>query len=278
MNVSIPSESSEARNPLALMCRHATLLRQLCLRDVSARYRGAKLGLVWAILSPLLMLAVYTTVFGVVFKARWAQAGAEQDTVFFALMLYSGLMSHQFVAEILSRSTSVVVAHSNYVKKVVFPLHLLSMVVVSTAMFNFAIQFSLLLVFALSFGPGISLSALAVPLLMLPMACAMLGISWIVASLGVFLRDLEQIMTFIVTLLMFLSPIFYPVSAMPEAYRPLLHLNPLTAFIEPFRGVLFQNEWPNWSHWAIAMVASLAVCQIGYLWFLKTRKGFNDVL
>lgn len=270
------TRSAASAGVLATAREHRALLKRLCLRDLAARYRSTRLGMVWALLTPLLMLAVYTLVFGVVFQARWGTQS--QDTTTFALMLYSGLIVHQFVAEVLSRSVTLVVSHANYVKKVVFPLPLLSMMAVTGTGFNLLIQLGLLLLFCVLAGQPIAPSALALPLILVPLALCMLGVSWAVASLGVYLRDLEQVMGFFITLLLFLSPIFYPAEAIPESFRFLIHLNPLTWIIEPLRGALFHGAWPAPKLIALLWIGALIVCRAGFWWFERTRHGFADVL
>lgn len=255
------------------------LLKRLCARDIALRYRGSRLGMVWAVLVPLSMLAVYTLVFGVVFQSRWSgQAPQATDTGFFALMLYSGLMVHQCIAEVFGRSAGLVVAHASYVKKVVFPLPLLSLMAVSTAAFNLMIQFLLLLIFCLFLGVHASWTWLSAPLLFVPLWLALMGLSWFVSALGVYVRDLEQVTGFITTLLLFLSPVFYPASAIPEGWRFLIELNPLTWFIEPLRAALFNHQWPSPAHLAALYVGSFSAAAMGLYWFRRTRHGFNDVL
>lgn len=271
------TQASQSSSILTLLTQHRDLLYQMSVRDIHARYRGSLLGVLWMILTPLLMLAIYTFVFGVVFQARWGTNG-ESDTLGFALTLYSGLIVHSLLGDVLTRSTSIILQHGNYVKKVVFPLGILPVMVVSSALFFFIIQLAVLLVVMLLCGYTIPPTALLIPLVIAPLLLFCLGAGWMIASIGVFIRDLQHLMGLLVTMLLFLSPIFYPASALPEAYRPLLYLNPLTPIIENLRAVLMDGRMPDWNMLVAYALLSLLFCQLGHVWFNRTRKGFNDVL
>lgn len=253
------------------------LLRQLVRRDLASRYRGSALGVFWSVLNPLLMLGVYTFVFGVVFQARWGD-GASHGTASFAMILYSGLMIHGLLAEILVRSTTIVLQHQNYVKKVVFPLHVLPVMIVVSATCLLLIQWGILLVGMAVVGMPLSPTVMLWPLVMAPFLLFSLGLSWFVASLGVYVRDLAQIMGLLVTLLLFLSPVFYPATALPEKYRVFIYLNPLTPIIENSRAVLIEGQLPHWESLMIYTAFSLISFVFGRWWFIRTRKGFNDVV
>jgi lipopolysaccharide transport system permease protein len=254
------------------------LLSQLLRRDLAARYRGSLLGILWALLTPLLMLAVYSFVFGVIFRARFDVPQAQEENIAFPLLLYSGLIIHQFAAETLNRATTIILQHANYVKKVVFPLVLLPVVVLGSALVMMLIQWALLLVAMALTGHAFSFSALLLPLILLPLVFMLQGAAWIAASVGVFLRDLSQVMTFLTTILLFLSPVFYPVSALPEAYQQVMQLNPLTPMIENARAVLFFHTMPDWTSLIVCYVIGILLLLCGYVWFTRTRKGFNDVV
>lgn len=271
------SQASTAKNGMiGLLAQHRDLLRQMTLRDIHARYRGSLLGLLWTLLTPLLMLAIYTFVFGVVFQARWGVQ--ETSTLGFAVALYSGLIVHSLLGEVLTRSTTIILHHANYVKKVVFPLPLLPVMVVATALFFFAVQLAVLLLVMVVAGQGVPLTVIYVPLVIAPLLLLCLGLGWLVASVGVFIRDLQHLMGLLVMILLFLSPIFYPASALPEPYRDILYLNPLTPIIENMRLILIERQPPDMMALAVYALASLFLCKLGYIWFARTRKGFNDVL
>lgn len=275
--MTVPIEATSRPARFGLDRQRRDLLRQLVRRDLAVRYRGSLLGMLWSIVNPLLMLAVYTFVFGVVFQSRWGGNG-QTSTASYAIIIYSGLIIHGMLAEVLGRSTTIILQHRNYVKKVVFPLQLLPVMIVISATFLLLVQWGILLAALLVSGMTLSPTMLLWPVAILPLILLSLGLSWFVASIGVYLRDLSQVMGLIVTLLLFLSPIFYSASALPEAYRPFIYLNPLTPIIENARAVLIEGQDPHWQTLIIYTALSLLVCVFGHWWFARTRKGFNDVV
>lgn len=260
--------------------RNRDLLYQLIRRDVVGRYRGSVLGILWSLVNPLLLLAVYSFVFMVVFKARWGSVPMSEDQhkTIFPIILFSGLMLHMMIAECLSRAPGIILQNENLVKKVIFPLELFPIVILGSALFHFLMNLLILLVAMFYFMGGVPLTALYLPFVMLPFCLLLLGLTWFLASLGVFVRDIGQVMQLVITLLMFLSPIFYPVSALPEFYQPFILLNPLTFIIEQMRGVLLWGKAPDWANLCFYSAAALATFAFGYAWFARTRKGFADVL
>lgn len=259
-----------------LPLKQCTLIWQFARRDVLARYRGSLLGLGWSFLTPLLMLAVYTFVFRVVFKARWGD-GAAGDFEF-ALQVYAGLIVYSLFAEVASRAPRLVLDQPNLVKKVVFPLEILPWVAVLAGLFHLALNLAVLLVAAAVTRGGLSPGALSLPLLLASFVPLLLGLSWFLASLGVFIRDVGQITALLVSLLIFLSPVFYPVSILPEHWQPLLRANPLTPMIEQVRRVTLEGMWPDWTQLVLQFAVGIAVAWLGARWFSLTRKGFADVL
>lgn len=260
----------------ASLWRHRGLATALIRREVVGRYRGSFMGLLWSLFHPLLMLAVYTLVFGLVFPTRWNASGETQYE--FALVLFAGLLIFNLFSECITRAPGLVTANVNYVKKVVFPLEILPWVSLGSALFHFVIGLIVwILAYLLFIGP---LDALAVltPLILLPLILIIVGLAWLLASLSVYLRDIAQVTGIMTSALMFLSPIFYPATAIPEQYRTLLYLNPLTPAIELVRGLLLWNKAPDWSLWAAYLLVGMAVAWLGFAWFQKTRKGFADVL
>ena len=255
--------------------RYRTLIRQFAQREVLARYRGSVFGLAWSFLTPLMMLAVYTFVFREVFQARWGQG--EGDGIDFALRMYAGLVVFNFFAECVTRAPRLIVDQPNLVKKVVFPLQLLAWVSTFSALFHLAVNAAVLLLAALAAGYGHA-SMLLLPLVWLPLVPLLLGLGWFLAALGVYLRDIGQIISLAVSLLMFMSPIFYPVSALPERWRFWLHLNPLTLIIEDTRQVVLDGTLPAAQPLLLYLMAALAVAFLGAAWFRATREGFADVL
>jgi lipopolysaccharide transport system permease protein len=235
------------------------------------------LGLVWSFLNPVFMLAVYTFVFSVVFKARWGVGGEESKTQF-AVVLFVGMIVHGLFAEVLNRAPVLILSNVNYVKKVAFPLEILSVVSMGAAMFYCLISLCVLLIAFVLFNGYLHWTAVLVPLVMLPLVILTLGLSWMLASLGVFLRDVGQAIGIITIVMLFLAPVFYPITAVPEELRPWIMANPLTFIIEQAREVLIWGRLPNWTGLGIYTLVATAVAWAGYAWFQKTRKGFADVL
>jgi lipopolysaccharide transport system permease protein len=256
--------------------RNRALIIQLAKRDVLGRYRGSVLGIAWSFFNPLLMLAVYTFVFSVVFKVRWGFAG--EDKVSFAIVLFAGLIVHGLFAECINRAPSLIVSNPNYVKKVVFPLEILPSVTLGSALFHAGVSLVVLLTAQLVVTQRLPWTVIIFPLILLPLVLSTAGFAWLLSALGVYLRDVGQTTSIFTTVLMFLSPLFYPLSALPENYRIWLHLNPLTFIIEEARNVLIFGRMPNWSGWTLALVAGTLISVGGFWWFQKTRKGFADVL
>lgn len=261
---------------VASLWRNRSLIYVLTKREVQGRYRGSVLGLLWSFFTPLFMLAVYTLVFSGVFKIRWG-AGTESKTEF-ALVLYSGLLVFNLFAECINRAPGVILANPNYVKKVVFPLEILPFVGLLTAGYHLLISLGVWIVaYMFLFGTPHG-TVLLFPLAILPFGLLILGMSWALASLGVFLRDVSQFTGLAITSLMFLSPIFYQTSALPENYRQLLYLNPLTPAIESIRDLLCLGKAPDPGLMAAYWLTTSAAAWLGFAWFQKTRKGFADVL
>jgi lipopolysaccharide transport system permease protein len=253
-----------------------SLVWEMTKRDVIGRYRGSAMGILWSLLNPILMLTVYTFVFSVVFRARW---GTEDSSrIEFAIILFVGMIIHGLFAECVNRAPALVLSNVNYVKKVVFPLEILPWVAMGSALFHALISVLVLLAAIAVTRFSFDWTAFLLPLLLVPLVLLTMGITWFLASVGVFLRDVGQTTGIVTTIMLFLSPVFFPVSSLPEEYRVLLHLNPLTFMIEQARDVLVWGRPPDWQGLGIYFLASLAVAWLGLIWFQKTRRGFADVL
>ncbi len=245
-------------------------------REVIGRYRGSIIGIAWSFIHPVVMLAVYTFVFSVVFKARW---GIGSDNKFeYALILFIGLIMHSLLSECVNRAPNLILSNINYVKKVVFPLEVLPWVAMGTTLFHSAISLLVWSLFFVLTNQTWHLTAFYLPLILLPLVFFTMGLSWFLSSLGVYLRDVGQITGVFTTVLLFLSPIFYPISILPEAYQKIMYFNPLTFIIEQARTVMIHGQAPDWPGMLIAMLVSLFIAWSGFVWFQKTRKGFADVL
>jgi len=252
------------------------LIFRMIKREVIGRYRGSFLGLLWSFVTPVLMLAIYTFVFSFVFKARWGQEHSNQYE--FALVLFTGLIVYNLFSECISLAPNLIVNNVNYVKKVVFPLEILPWVSLGSALFHAMTSFCVLLFFLMAIGHHFSFAVLWLPVFMFPFLLLIMGLSWFLASMGVFVRDIGQVITMILTVLMFMSPIFYPLSALPEPIQPFLLLNPITLIVEQVRAVLIWGVQPNWENMGYYSLVSLLTAWSGWVWFNKTRKGFADVL
>ncbi len=267
-------------SPLAIansFWRNRQLIRQMTQREVVGRYRGSFMGLAWSFFHPLFMLCVYTFVFSVVFKMKWG-IGSEESKASFAITLFVGMIIHGLFAECVNRAPGLILSNVNYVKKVVFPLEILPMVAMSSALFQAIVSVMVLLAAFFTMNGYLHWTVLLLPAVVLPLTIATLGFAWFLASLGVFARDIGQITGIITTVMMFLAPVFYPVSALPKEYQPLIMANPLTFIIEQARDVLLGGRLPDWHGLAIYSLISITFAWAGFWWFQKTRKGFADVL
>jgi lipopolysaccharide transport system permease protein len=246
-------------------------------REVVGRDKGSAMGLAWSFFNPVFMLVVYTFVFSVVFKARWGVGGEDSKTLF-AVVLFVGMIVHGLFAEVLNRAPSLILSNVNYVKKVVFPLEILPVISMAAALFHSMISLCVLLIAFVIFNGYLHWTVVFIPLVLLPFIIITLGFAWMLAAIGVFLRDVGQLIGMVTTVMMFLAPVFYPVTAVPEQFRQWLLANPLTFIIEQAREVLIWGHIPNWTGLGIYTLAATLVAWLGYMLFQKTRKGFADVL
>ncbi len=267
-------------NPVRIVAhlwKYRDLIRQLTWREVVGRYKGSFIGLGWSFIQPLIMLFVYTFVFSVIFKARW---GVESDEgkAAFALALFMGLITFSIFSEVANSAPSLVLGNANYVKKVVFPLEILPFVRLLSALINAVFSLGVLFVGILIFNHFIHWTTLLLPLIWLPMMMFTLGCGYFLASLGVFVRDMGAVIGVLTTMLFFLTPIFYPISAVPEPFRIFCRVNPIAIFVEDARRVVLWGLFPDWPWFFFGMVLSVAVLIIGFVWFMKSKKAFADVI
>jgi lipopolysaccharide transport system permease protein len=259
------------------LIHHRVLWWRLTQREVVGRYKGSALGLGWAFITPLLMLAVYTLVFSQVFKARWGGL-EEAGPMAFAINLFAGLIVFNLFTECVSRAPELILQNPNYVKKVVFPLELLAAVAVASACVHLVASLSILIIANLLAFHSLPLTILWLPLVWLPLMLLSLATCWILSAAGVFMRDLGQLVRIGLNMLIFLSPVFFPISAMPEKWRPIIAINPLAAIIEQTRNVLVQGREPSFAYIILATIATLLCCELAFRAFSKAKRSFADVI
>ncbi|WP_226505259.1 ABC transporter permease [Pseudomonas sp. MWU16-30317] len=276
MNPHAPAPVS-LRSLLRSMWVHRHLISQMTKREVIGRYKGSVMGILWSFASPILLLVIYTLVFSVVFKARWGtgEPGSKSE---FAILLFTGMIIHSLFAETLMRAPSLILQNVSYVKKVVFPLEILPVVAMGTSFFHAVVSAGVLLAAQFIVNGAVPWTAIFLPAIVAPLIVLSLGIAWILASLGVYLRDVAHPIGLLMTLLLFASPVFYPISALPPDFQSWLMLNPLTFIIEQARGILIYGSLPDLRGLLVYSCIAISFAWVGYCWFQKTRKGFANVL
>lgn len=256
--------------------RHRYLIWQMTKREVIGKYQGSVLGILWSFLVPVLMLAIYVFVFSFVFKARW---GGEIGNKFeFGLFVYAGLVVHSLFSECMSKAPLLILGNPNFVKKILFPLEILPIVSMGGVLIHSALNITVLLIAQFIINGSLQWTVIFLPVVIFPLVILTLGVSWFLASFGTFMRDVSQLVGLMVIVLLFMSPIFYPASVLPEDIRPFLFLNPLTFIIEQVRDVVLVGNTPAWLRLGIYSIISLGIGWFGFLMFQKTRKGFSDVI
>ncbi len=257
--------------------QHRFLISQLTKKDITQRYRGSALGFLWSILSPLFTLAIYTFVFGFIFKAKWGIDTGESKADF-ALILFSGLIFHAMMTECLTAAPTLMSTHSNFVKRVVFPLEILPWTTLLSSLYHFMMSFAVLVFFYIVVNQTFPVGIIFVPIIMIPFCILLIGLMWILSSLGVFFKDLSQIMQMASTLLLFTSPILYPLSMVPEKLHFLIYLNPLTLIIEQMRDILFHGSFSLTQNLLLYLSISCILAIIARNLFKKLKLSFADLL
>lgn len=253
------------------------LIGQLIKREVGQRYRGSYLGVLWSFITPFLMLMIYTFVFSMIFKSSW-QAGTETPIGEFALTLFAGLAAFNLFSEVVNRAPTLILTVPNYVKKVVFPVEILPVVAVGSALVNSLIASGLVIAGSILLRGRLSPTIFILPLSYLPLCFLSLGLGWFLSSLGVYIRDIGQGINIFVQMLFFLSPVFYPTSAIPETFQDVISINPLTLILTEFRQTLLWGEMIDLKAWGLWFTLTFVLAILGYVWFTKTKKGFADVM
>jgi lipopolysaccharide transport system permease protein len=256
--------------------QHRNLIVQFTRREIEKRYRGTLLGIFWSFLTPLIMLGVYTLVFGFIFGGSFGHPGETKTQ--FALGLFCGLLLWEFIGGSIAGSPGLIVSNPNYVTKVIFPLEILPLCSVGAAFFHMLIGFLPLLLFVLIAEGQLHLTALQIMPILVPVILYSLGLTWIFSALGVFLRDIGSLIPPALTIIMFLSAIFFPLSAIPQSFRWIVELNPAAILISMARNALVFGESPNWAWLGIQIGISLVVAILGYALFMKCKPAFADVV
>jgi len=268
--------SASPREMVASFWRNRSLIYALSKREVLGRYRGSYFGILWSFINPLFMLTIYTFVFSVIFKARWNEQSDSKTE--FALILFAGLIVFNLFSECITKAPTLILSNANYVKKVVFPLEILPWVTLYSALFHAAISLLVWLIAYMIFFELPQITIFYLPIVIIPLIFMIMGISWVLTALGVYLRDIGHIIGIFVSALMFLSPIFYRISSLPEEFRSVILLNPLTIPVEEVRNCLFWGAELNYTFLLAYLVTSLLICCFGFACFQKMRKGFADVI
>lgn len=252
------------------------LLRQLVKKDIQQRYQGSVLGMLWSFIVPLLMLVIYTFVFSEVFQAKWDIN--TDDKYQFALVLFCGLTAFNMVGEVMNRSTVLIASNTNYVKKVIFPLEILPVVTVFSALFNAVIGFMILIVAQLVIYHTVSVTIYMVLFALIPLIILCTGLGLLISAISVYLKDVNNFVSVLVTVLMYMSPVFFPLTSVPENFKFVCEVNPLTYIIENFRNVVLYGRSLDWKFYGISCIVAVVVYLLGKVVFMRAKEGFADVL
>lgn len=256
-----------------------TMIVQFALRELTARNKGTLLGLAWTFLHPLLMLAVYTFVFAVVWQARWGDADGNANHALFATSVFCGLIVYDVFGSTVAAAPSLVVSQPNYVKKVIFPLEVLPLAQLGASLCVCGVSVIILVAGNLLLAGSVSPTIWLFPAVLAPLLCLAAGVAWFLAALGVFLRDLKQLVVgVLVPVLFFVTPIFYPPERVPESFRWIIAVNPLAAIVDNARRTLLYGQWPDWHSLGLSTLAGVVALQLGYAFFMKGKRSFADVI
>jgi lipopolysaccharide transport system permease protein len=261
--------------PLRELPGHFDLIISLARREVATRYKGSVLGLIWAILTPVVTIATLTLIFAGIFGARFSVSSSGWE---FALYLFCGLLPWGAFQEAVQVSSQKIVSQANLVKRVVFPLEILPVAQSLASLANQLFGTIALLILALIIQRTIHPTILWLPVLIAPQLLATFGAAWLVASLGVFLRDIVQGIALVLMVWMYLTPIFYPETIVPERFRPFINANPFTHLVRSYRNIMLEGRAPDWRGLAYFTGFALITFIFGYWWFARTRKNFADVI
>ena len=275
--MSITAQTTHQRiwRPLWELPARADLIFSFARRDLAGRYKGSALGIAWAVLTPIVMIAIFTFIFAGIFGARFGASDSNWD---YALYLFCGLLPWSMFQESVQQSSNTIVANANLVKRVVFPLETLPAAQAFAALGNQLFATIALLIGIVVIRQKLQLTALWLPVLLIPQLLLTLGAAWLIASLGVFLRDIAQGITLLLMAWMYLTPIIYPESIVPERFRWFINANPFTTLVRSYRNIFLDGLAPDWRGLAYFTAIALLVFVFGYWWFARTRKNFADVI
>ena len=274
------SYQSSAKVPLwspalALFSEHRGLIGSMVKRDLANRYKGSMMGWLWTVVTPAVQIIIFTLIFAGIFNARF---GPERSRFGFAIYLFCGMLPWIAFSESVQRSATALTENVNLVKRVVFPIESLPVNLALSAIVQQLVGTLVLLLLAALFERVLSPTALLLPLLLLPQFLVTVGLGWLVASLGVFIRDTPQFTQLLLMMWMYLTPIIYPENYIPAQYRWLVALNPMSALIRSYRRILLEGALPDWSGLAVTLAFAASCFLLGYWWFERTKKAFVDVL
>jgi lipopolysaccharide transport system permease protein len=261
--------------PLFQLPRRIDLIVSLTRRELAARYRGSILGFLWTLVTPMVMIAIFTIIFAGIFKAKFGASSSQWD---YALYLFCGLLPWNAFQESLQLSSTTIVGHANLVKRVVFPLETLPVSLSLAAVVNQLFGTLVLIVAAMLLRREVHATLIFLPLVLIPQLIATFGAAWLVASLGVFIRDMVQGIALLLMAWMYLTPIIYPESLVPANYRTAINLNPFTPLIRNYRRILLDGVAPDWQGLGYFLIFGVILFLLGYWWFARTRKNFADVI
>lgn len=261
---------------LKTLYKNSYLLKQLVKKDIKQRYQGSILGILWTFIVPILMLVIYTFIFSEVFQAKWDIDTS--DKYQFALVLFCGLCVFNMVGEVMNRSTVLIASNTNYVKKVIFPLEMLPVVITLSSLFTCLVSFVILIIAKLILYNNVSPTLYLIIPMFIPLIILAVGLGLFISAVSVYLKDVGNAISVIVTVLMYMSPVFFPLSAVPESFRGVCEVNPMTYIIENFRNVVLYGEMINWEYYGISCLVALVFYFIGKGVFMRAKEGFADVL
>jgi lipopolysaccharide transport system permease protein len=260
--------------------RYRDLVRQFAVREVMVRHKGTSLGVLWAVVQPLLVLGIYTFIFGFVFQNRWSHLRGP-DWANFPLNFFAGYLLFGVFSECVNRSPTLITEHPNLVRKVVFPLEILPLTTCGAGLVYFSVSVALLMVVMFVLTLSVPWTVLLFPIVLVPLVMLTLGVSWLFASLGAFIRDFKQVVPVLTQLMFFVTPVFYDVTQIPERFQQVIHLNPLTTIVQFGRKTLMWGQVPTPDDWiALGVVTAVGLIVMigGYAWFTKCKRGLADVL